>query len=83
MDFGDESGEGGVGGVEGLPARAGIEGFVEFVEGQEGDRRSVECFDVGRVEAEGGGAIDGCGAIVFWQGQNDGGGHRAKGEGSY
>lgn len=66
LDFGDEGAESGVGRVEGLSPRAGVEGFVEFVEGEEGECGSVECFDVGWVEAEGGGAVEGCGAIVFW-----------------
>ena len=48
---------------------ASVEGLVGFIEGEESEGGPVKCFDVGRVEAEGGGAVEGCGAIVFWQGQ--------------
>lgn len=58
--------EGWVGGVEAEAEGAAVDGLVEFVEGEEGERGAVVSFDVGGVEAEDGGAIEGCGTEVFW-----------------
>ena len=61
-----EDGEGGVGGGELEPAEAGVGGGGEVVEGEEGGGRAVVGFYVGGVEAQGGGAVEGAGAVVFW-----------------
>lgn len=61
----EERFERGVFGVHGEAAGAGVEGFREFVEGKEGEGGAVEGFDILGVEAEGGGAVESRGAVVF------------------
>ena len=61
----EEGFESGVFGVDGEAAGAGVQGFGELVEGEEGERGAVVGFDVLGVEAEGGCAVEGCGAVVF------------------
>lgn len=65
VDFREEHVERGVGGGESEPVGTGVEGLGDFGQGEQGQGRAVVCFDVGWIEAEGGGAVKGCGAIVF------------------
>lgn len=61
-----EGEEGGVGGGEGEAVGEGVVGGGEVGEGEEGEGGAVVGFDVVRVEAEGGCAVGGAGAVVFW-----------------
>lgn len=60
-------GEGGVLRVEVTAKSAGVNGFGNFVESQEGQGRAIEGFDIGRIEAEGGGTVEYGGAVVPWR----------------
>lgn len=57
--------EGGVGRIQGKVTGAGIQGFWEFVQREAGKGGTVVGFDIGGVEAEGGGAVGDAGAVVF------------------
>ena len=66
--FGAKSEEWGVVGVVGEAEGAGGEGVGELLEGEKGKGKAVVGFKIEWAKDEGGGAVEGCGAVVLWFG---------------